>query len=116
MTKSAATNGEGEGEEDEEMEGDQENNEKTKQSNNETSTPWVSLASLALFKLFNDWQAQVTYFPWVVMHCFNRQPGEGIQIGPNWDLSKALNNRYRLLLLRILGFYLLKYTFWFLWL
>ena len=29
-------------------------------------------------------------------HCFYRQPGEGIQIGPNWDLSKALNNRYRL--------------------
>jgi len=24
----------------------------------ETDTPWVSLASLALFKLFNDWQAQ----------------------------------------------------------
>ena len=32
--------------------------------------------------------------------CF-RQPGEEIQIGPNWDLSKALNNRYHLLLLRI---------------
>ena len=29
------------------------------------------------------------------LHCFYRQPGEGIQIGPNWDLSKALNNRYR---------------------
>ena len=29
-------------------------------------------------------------------HCFYRQPGEGIQIGPNRDLSKALNNRYRL--------------------
>ena len=45
---------------------------------------------------------------WVILerrgvagHCFYRQPGEGIQIGPNWDLSKALNNRYRLLLLRI---------------
>ena len=25
-----------------------------------------------------------------------RQPGEDIQTGPNWDLSKALNNRYRL--------------------
>ena len=37
----------------------------------------------------------------ISMHCFYRQPGEGIQIGPNWDLSKALNNRYRLLLLRI---------------
>ena len=32
----------------------------------------------------------------VCTHCFYRQPGEGIQIGPNWDLSKALNNRYRL--------------------
>ena len=36
-----------------------------------------------------------------IPHCFYRQPGEGIRIGPNWDLSKALNNRYRLLLLRI---------------
>ena len=35
------------------------------------------------------------------VHCCFRQPGEGIQIEPNWDLSKALNNRYRLLLLRI---------------
>ena len=31
----------------------------------------------------------------------SRQPGEEIQIGPNWDLNKALNNGYRLLLLRI---------------
>ena len=37
----------------------------------------------------------------IAKHCFYRQPGEGIQIGPNWDLSKALNKRYRLLLLRI---------------
>ena len=37
----------------------------------------------------------------ITHHCFYRQPEEGIQIGPNWDLSKALNNRYRLLLLRI---------------
>ena len=31
----------------------------------------------------------------LVCHCCFRQPG------PNWDLSKALNNRYLLLLLRI---------------
>ena len=40
-------------------------------------------------------------FPGIARHCCFRQPGEEIQIGPNWDLSKALNNRYRLLLLRI---------------
>ena len=42
-----------------------------------------------------------TDFKWIIGHCFYRQPGEDIQIGPNWDLSKALNNRYRILLLRI---------------
>ena len=34
-------------------------------------------------------------------HCISDNQEKGIQIGPNWDLSKALNNRYRLLLLRI---------------
>ena len=37
-------------------------------------------------------------------HCYFRQPGEEIQIGPNWDLSKALNNGYHLPLLRIEGY------------
>ena len=37
-------------------------------------------------------------------HCCFRQPGEEIQIGPNWDLSKALNIGYRLFLLRIEGY------------
>ena len=37
-------------------------------------------------------------------HCCFRQQGEEIQIGPNWDLSKALNNGYRLLLLTIEGY------------
>merc|ERR1719357_826647 len=32
--------------------------EKSKRPEMESETPWVSLASLALFKLFNDWQAQ----------------------------------------------------------
>ena len=44
---------------DEDMEGNQENGEKSKRPEMESETPWVSLASLALFKLFNDWQAQV---------------------------------------------------------
>ena len=35
---------------------------------------------------------------------FFRQPGEEIQRGPNWDLSKALNNGYRPLLLTIGGY------------
>ena len=30
-------------------------------------------------------------------HCCFRHPGDEFQIGPNWDLSKALNNQYRLL-------------------
>ena len=44
---------------DEEMDGNQENGDKSKRPEMESETPWVSLASLALFKLFNDWQAQV---------------------------------------------------------
>ena len=44
---------------DEDVEGNQENGEKSKRPEMESETPWVSLASLALFKLFNDWQAQV---------------------------------------------------------
>ena len=34
-------------------------------------------------------------------HCISDNQEKGIRIGPNWDLSKALNNRYHLLLLRI---------------
>ena len=34
-------------------------------------------------------------------HCISDNQEKGIRIEPNWDLSKALNNRYRLLLLRI---------------
>ena len=64
------------------MEGDQENNEKTKQSNNETSTPWVSLASLALFKLFNDWQAQGYVVPAGMLRGSMAMPGPGAGPGP----------------------------------
>ena len=46
---------------DEEMDGNQENGDKSKRPEMESETPWVSLASLALFKLFNDWQAQVHF-------------------------------------------------------
>ena len=42
--------------------------------------------------------------PYFTQDCCFRQPGEEIQIGPNWDMSKALNNRYLLLLLRIEGY------------
>merc|ERR1712203_31946 len=48
---------------DEDMEGNQENGEKSKRPELESETPWVSLASLALFKLFNDWQAQGYQLP-----------------------------------------------------
>ena len=37
------------------------------------------------------------------------EPGEEIQIGPYWDLSKAQNNGYNLLLVRIEGY---PRTFW----
>lgn len=62
-TKSCAGNKtEAEGEEEEE--GDQENGGKISgRPDMETDTPWVSLASLALFKLFNDWQAQGYVMP-----------------------------------------------------
>ena len=62
-TKSCAGNKtEAEGEDLLEEEGDQENGGKiTGRPDMETDTPWVSLASLALFKLFNDWQAQVMH-------------------------------------------------------
>ena len=46
---------------DEDMDGNQENGDKAKRPEMESETPWVSLASLALFKLFNDWQAQVCH-------------------------------------------------------
>ena len=46
---------------DEDMDGNQENGDKSKRPEMESETPWVSLASLALFKLFNDWQAQVCF-------------------------------------------------------
>jgi dsRNA-specific ribonuclease len=43
-----------------EIEEDQENGSPNSKNNRnqESDTPWVSLASLALFKLFNDWQSQ----------------------------------------------------------
>jgi len=50
----------------EEEEGDEENGKKVHDL--ETDTPWVSLASLALFKLFNDWQAQGYNVPTGIMH------------------------------------------------
>jgi len=40
------------------MEEDEENGSPNNKRNQESDTPWVSLASLALFKLFNDWQSQ----------------------------------------------------------
>jgi len=48
---------------DEDMDGNQENGDKAKRPEMESETPWVSLASLALFKLFNDWQAQGYQLP-----------------------------------------------------
>jgi len=45
-------------------EGEADGKENTAKGNQmETDTPWVSLASLALFKMFNDWQAQGFQIP-----------------------------------------------------
>merc|ERR1712088_1160449 len=59
---------------DEEMDGNQENGDKSKRPEMESETPWVSLASLALFKLFNDWQAQGYQLPPGI---FRGQTGSG---------------------------------------
>ena len=40
----------------------------------------------------------------VSTHCCFRHPRDKSQIGPNYDLSIALNNGYHLLLLRIEGY------------
>ena len=42
--------------------------------------------------------------PKTVAHCCFRHPGDKFQMGPNLDLSKALNNGYRPLLFRIEGY------------
>ena len=60
---------------DEDMDGNQENGDKSKRPEMESETPWVSLASLALFKLFNDWQAQVC-FTFVLVIAFMSQTME----------------------------------------
>ena len=39
----------------------------------------------------------------VSIHCCSRHPGDNFQMGPNLDLSKALNNGYCPLLLRTRG-------------
>merc|ERR1712025_1320904 len=58
--------------ESEKIEGDE------KKSNNfETDTPWSALASLAMFKLFNDWQAQGYSLPPELMRGSGLTPGPG---------------------------------------
>ena len=49
------------------------------------------------------WNAKPVW-PGIVPHCCFTHPGDKFQIGPNLDLSKALNNGYRPLLLRIEGY------------
>merc|ERR1740122_489382 len=43
----------------------------------ETDTPWSALASLAMFKLFNDWQAQGYSLPPELMRGSGLTPGPG---------------------------------------
>ena len=40
----------------------------------EEVTPWTALASLALFKLFNDWQAQGIHLPAELLARTHREP------------------------------------------
>lgn len=54
----------------------EEEGEKPKQ---EDETPWASLASLALFKLFNDWQAQGYSLPEDLLKQPQQQMGTGIK-------------------------------------
>jgi len=59
VTKSCLADTETEtGETGEEKENEESPEKEGKQQRMETETPWVSLASLALFKMFNDWQSQ----------------------------------------------------------
>merc|ERR1711963_962671 len=46
----------------------------------EDDTPWLQLASLALFKLFNDWQAQGFVIPQDLMKNNNEIAGNGAQM------------------------------------
>merc|ERR1711884_884059 len=46
----------------------------------EDETPWLQLASLALFKLFNDWQAQGFVIPQDLMKNNNEIAGNGAQM------------------------------------
>jgi len=54
-----------------------EDDEKKGSANFETETPWSALASLAMFKLFNDWQAQGYSLPPELMRGSGLNPGPG---------------------------------------
>ena len=54
-----------------------EDEEKKGAANFETDTPWSALASLAMFKLFNDWQAQGYSLPPELMRGSGLNPGPG---------------------------------------
>merc|ERR1739846_119749 len=57
----------------------------------EDDTPWLQLASLALFKLFNDWQAQGFVIPNELMKSPNENTGNGASAG-SMDVKKMPDN------------------------
>lgn len=77
------------------VEGDQENGGGRPRRDLETDTPWVSLASLALFKLFNDWQAQGYVVPAGMMrgNQFNSPDPVGGQEGEEGETTKKKKNK-----------------------
>merc|ERR1711874_375662 len=58
---------------------------------NEDETPWASLASLALFKLFNDWQAQGYLLPEDLL----KQPLPGSSVKQEVKTEAGLGNEKR---------------------
>jgi len=57
----------------------------------EDETPWLQLASLAMFKLFNDWQAQGFVIPQELMKNPNEQTGNGAAPAGNGTTKMDVN-------------------------
>jgi hypothetical protein len=59
----------------------------TKGPHSEEETPWTALASVALFKMFNDWQAQGAVIPPELMKCVPRAANNLGQAGLIEDIK-----------------------------
>jgi hypothetical protein len=63
----------------------QETDQENPRGSNEEETPWTALASVALFKLFNDWQAQGVVIPPELMKV--NVPAKAHQTGGDVDMG-----------------------------